>query len=86
MFLPARANIPGRLLLSVMLYTWFPALSARGGSVQLSQRGYYIKQYAELGGLVNNRCKYIFEDSRVLYGYPLSGLSRFDGKKFLNFG
>jgi hypothetical protein len=61
--------------------------SCQNGAFQLYQNGYYIKQYSELTGLVNNRCKYSFEDSKgFLWISTFQGLSRFDGQHFVNYG
>jgi len=60
---------------------------SQNGLMELYQNGYYIKQYSELSGLVNNKCKYVFEDSKgFLWISTFQGLSRFDGQRFSNFG
>lgn len=75
--------------LLILLPLAFSSLYTIGqdGSFQLYQNGYYIKQYSELAGLVNNKCKYVFEDSRgFLWITTFQGLSRFDGQRFVNYG
>ncbi len=57
------------------------------GELQLYQNGYHIRQYSEISGLASNRCKRVFEDSRgFLWVFTFQGLSRFDGREFVNFG
>jgi signal transduction histidine kinase len=74
------------LILSSVLFLSLKSMS-QSGSFQLYQNGYYIKQYSELAGLANNRCKYTFEDSKgFLWISTFQGLSRFDGRHFVNYG
>lgn len=73
----------------IILVAFFCSYKAIGqnGSLQLYRNGYFIKQYSELAGLVNNRCKYLFEDSKgFLWISTFQGLSRFDGQHFVNYG
>ena len=75
-----------QLILFVALFCTYESI-AQNGSFQLYQNGYYIKQYSELAGLINNRCKYLFEDSKgFLWISTFQGLSRFDGQHFVNYG
>ncbi|HKO80634.1 MAG TPA: hypothetical protein VJU78_09570, partial [Chitinophagaceae bacterium] len=74
-------------LLRLSLLFIFYTSSGQDGSFQLYQNGFYIKQYSEFSGLVSNRCRKIFEDSRgLLWISTFQGLSRFDGRQFVNFG
>jgi len=61
----------GTLSLMIAVFSNYLAVS-QGAPVQLYQNGYYIKQYTESNGLVSNKCKYLFEDSKGFYGYQLS--------------
>lgn len=73
-------------VLLVVLFLFQFCLS-QDGTLQLHQNGYYIKQYSEVSGLVNNQCKFLFEDSKgFLWISTFQGLSRFDGRKFVNYG
>jgi len=70
----------------IAVFSTYFALS-QGAPVQLYQNGYYIKQYTESNGLVSNKCKYLFEDSKgFLWISTFQGLSKFDGHYFTNFG
>src|SRR5882672_8384002 len=74
------------LFLTIVIFSNYFALS-QGAPVQLYQNGYYIKQYTESNGLVSNKCKYLFEDSKgFLWISTFQGLSKFDGHYFTNFG
>ena len=60
---------------------------AQESELQQFKNGFYIKQFSEASGLVNNACKYLYEDSRgFIWVCTFSGLSRFDGKQFINYG
>ncbi len=73
------------LLLS-LLFSFYSGI-CQEGALQFYQKGFYIKQYSEISGLVSNRSKHVFEDSRgLLWICTFNGLSRFDGKQFVNFG
>ena len=73
------------VLLSLLFLSQF--CFSQEGTLQLYQNGYYIKQYSEVAGLVNNQCKFLFEDSKgFLWISTFQGLSRFDGRKFINYG
>ena len=73
------------LLLSLLFF--FYTGICQEGTLQLYQNGFYIKQYSEISGLVSNSCRNIFEDSRgMLWITTFKGLSRFDGRQFVNFG
>lgn len=72
------------IIFTVFLFT---NIYAQQSNLELYQNGYYIRQYTELSGLVNNKCKYVFEDSRgFLWISTFQGLSRFDGQRFTNYG
>lgn len=73
----------------ILLFTLFSSYAgfSQNPLLELYQNGYYIKQYSELSGLVNNKCKYVFEDSKgFLWISTFQGLSRFDGVHFTNYG
>jgi len=73
------------LLLSLLFI--FYTSSGQEGELQLYQNGYHLRQYSEISGLASNRCKRVFEDSRgFLWVFTFQGLSRFDGREFVNFG
>jgi len=75
---------PTAFLLALFLFQF---CFSQDGTLQLYQNGYYIKQFSEVAGLVNNQCKFIFEDKKgFLWISTFQGLSRFDGRKFLNYG
>lgn len=75
---------PTVFLLALFLFQF---CFSQDGTLQLYQNGYYIKQYSEVAGLANNQCKFIFEDSKgFLWISTFQGLSRFDGRKFINYG
>ena len=60
---------------------------AQESELQQFKNGFYIKQFSEASGLVNNACKYLYEDTRgFIWVCTFSGLSRFDGKQFINYG
>ncbi len=72
--------------LAVAFFFLFRTL-AQDGSLQLYQNGFYIKQYSEVSGLAGNMCGIVFEDSRgLLWISTAQGVSRFDGRQFVNFG
>lgn len=76
-----------KLLILLTVTFWGYTGKSQNGSFQLYQNGYYIKQYSELAGLADNRCKYLFEDSKgFLWISTFQGLSRFDGVHFVNYG
>lgn len=76
-----------KIFLLLSLFFSFYTGICQDGELQFYQNGFYIKQYSEISGLVSNRCKNTFEDSRgFLWVYTFKGLSRFDGKQFVNFG
>ena len=66
---------------------FFSTASGQGRELQSYQNGFYIKQFSEADGLVNNSCKTPYQDSRgFLWIGTFSRLSRFDGKQFINYG
>ncbi len=73
------------LLLLPLLFNYFISTSQEG-ELQDYQNGFYIKQFSEVGGLAYNSCTAMYEDSRgFLWIGTFNGLSRFDGKKFINY-
>ena len=75
-----------RLTVLLLALFFFHLCFSQDGNLQLYQNGYYIKQYSEVAGLVNNQCKFLFEDSKgFLWISTFQGLSRFDGRKFTNY-
>jgi signal transduction histidine kinase len=75
-----------RLCFLLLIYNSFIAIGQKR-DLELFQNGFYIRQYSETGGLIANRCEYTFEDSRGFLWIPTyNGLSRFDGKEFVNYG
>lgn len=69
------------------LFFFFYTGICQEGALQFYQSGFYVKQYSEFSGLVSNGCRRPFEDSRgMLWIYTFKGLSRFDGRQFVNFG
>ncbi len=77
-----------KLLLALLSCLFFrPPCLCQDATSHIYQNGYFIKQFTEINGLVNNQCKAIFQDSKgFLWISTFQGLSRFDGRQFINYG
>src|ERR1700729_1041850 len=65
----------------------FPFFSCLALCVQLScAQQYLFTRYTPKDGLVNNRARFMFQDSRGrLYISTFGGLSVYDGSRFINY-
>ncbi len=76
-----------KILTTLLGLSCFFGATGQDGALEYYQNGFYIKQYSEMAGLVNNSCKNVYRDSRgFLWVGTYKGLSRFDGKQFVNYG